>query len=175
MAKLRLIQRGIFQDNGIGLTGEDGVVDLDYMGNSEFECGAIPKAYRRLMYNFDEYEIIHTGIYTPEHDELLVFCLKNYAQYITQAISEFIDTPYHLQEWSGLEKVPKAKKEDTSFSSHTTDFWWCIDIEAPYGNWMAFLSPRLNLFMKAITNDYQNWWLKKTKKEREEEYRKSLR
>ena len=50
MAKFYLIQRGTFKTTGEKLTGTNGVVNLDYMGSAEFEWGAIPKAYRRLLY-----------------------------------------------------------------------------------------------------------------------------
>ena len=36
--------RGNFKNEGKSLTGSDGVVNLDYMGATEFEWGAIPKA-----------------------------------------------------------------------------------------------------------------------------------
>lgn len=169
-----LIQRGTFNKTGKSLTGSDGVVGLAYMGSSEFEWGAIPKAYRRLMYHFEEYDVFHTGIYTPEHEELMVFCRKGCATEVLQAIREFIENPYHLKAYSELEKVPKAKKEDTSYHKRRSNFWWCIDIKS-YGDWMAFLQPQSNLFTEAVRNDYQNWWLNKAPEKREEEYKKSLR
>lgn len=175
MAKFWLIQRGTFGKTGKFLTGEDGIVSLHYMGSSEFEWGAIPKAFRRLMYHFSEYEVFHTGIYTPENDELMVFCKKSCATEIIQSIRQYIEEPYRLKEHSELEKVPKAKKEDTSYDRRRSNFWWCIDIKSSYGDWMAFLQPQMDLFKKAIKNDYQDWWLTKSPKEREEEYQNSLR
>lgn len=175
MAKFYLIQRGTFKEERKFLTGLDGVVSLDYMGSAEFEWGAIPKAYRRLMYHFTEYEVFHTGIYTPEHDELMLFCRKDCATEVIQAIREFIEQPYHLKEYSELEKVPKARKEDTSYERRRSNFWWCIDIKESYGDWLAFLQPQSTLFTEAVKNDYQNWWLNKAPEEREEEYKKSLR
>ena len=44
MKKFYLIQRGNFKNDEKSLTGSDGVVNLDYMGATEFEWGAIPKA-----------------------------------------------------------------------------------------------------------------------------------
>ena len=174
MAEFYLIQRGTFENEGKSLTGSDGVVSLDYMGASEFEWGAIPKAYRRLMHHFTEYEVFHTGIFTPEHDELMLFCRKDYSTEVIQAISEFIKHPYYLKAYSELEKVPTAKKGDTSYDRRRSNFWWCIDIEESYGDWMAFLQPQLTLLIEAVKSDYQNWWLNKASDEREEEYKKSL-
>lgn len=175
MAKFYLIQRGTFKKQGESLTGAEGVVSLDYMGAAEFEWGAIPKAYRRLMYHFTEYEVFHTGIYTPERNELLVFCRKGCSTAIIQAIREFIEQPYHLKEYSELEKVPKARKKGTSYDRRRSNFWWCIDIKESYGDWMAFLQPQLTLFTEAVKNDHQNWWMNKTPEEREEQYKRSLR
>lgn len=174
MAKFWLIQRGTFLEKGKYLTGTDGVVELDYMGSAEFEWGAIPKAYRRLMYNFSEYEVFHTEIYTPEHEELMLFCKKDCKDEIMQTIREFIEKPYHLQEYSELEKVPKARKGDTSYNGRHSNFWWCIDIK-PHGDWMAFLEPQLKLFMEAVKNDQNDWWLKKTKRQRKKEYEEAIR
>lgn len=175
MAKLYLIQRGIFNSTGTSLTGRrDGVIDLDYMGSTEFEWSAIPKAYRRLMYHYSDYELFPTGIYTPEHDELMVFCKKDSKAQIIESIQQFINQPYHLKEYSELEKVPLAKKGDKSFDGRRTNFWWCIDTNES-GDWMAFLKSYKPLFQKGITNDYNLWWLKKSPEEREEEYKKSLR
>ena len=179
MSQFWLIQRGNFiQRETIFeslLIGPDQIISLDYMGSSEFEFGAIPKAYRRIMHDFTEYDVFHTEIFTPEHDELMVFCNKDYGERITQGIRKFIEMPYRLKEYSELEKVPKAKKEDTSYDRRRSNFWWCIDISESYGDWMAFLQSELNRFKTAVKNDYQDWWMKKTPKGREEEYNKSLR
>ena len=51
-----LIQRGKFNRYGEGLTGKAGVIDLDYMGSAEFEFGAIPRSFRRIMHNFENYD-----------------------------------------------------------------------------------------------------------------------
>lgn len=174
MSKFFLIQRGTFNKEGKFLTGSDGVVNLDYMGSAEFEWGAIPKAYRRLMYHFEEYEIFNTGIYTPEHDELMLLCKKDCSEHLIQAVREFTQQPYRLKEYSELEKVPKARKEDKSYDGRRSNFWWCIDIKNSYGDWMAFLQPQTTLIMEALENDYREWWLKKNPEEREEEYKKSL-
>lgn len=104
----------------------------------------------------------------------MVFCRKDWATEVIQAVREFIEQPYPLQDYSELEKVPKAKKEDTSCDRRLSNFWWCIDINESYGDWMAFLQPQSNLLTEAVKNDYQKWWLSKTPKVREEEYKDSI-
>ena len=174
MTKFKLIQRGYFKkDVKEGyLLDEGGIVGLGYMGSAEFEFGTIPKAYRRIMHNYLNYDIFGTNIFTPENEELMLFCRKDRATELKESIQAFIEHPYHLKEFSELEKVPKAKKEDTGFSRRRTDFWWCIDIGI--GDWMAFLKPKEQQIKKALKKDYEEWWLMKPEEEREEKYKKSL-
>jgi hypothetical protein len=174
MAKFYLIQRGTFKTTGEKLTGTNGVVNLDCMEATEFEWGAIPNAYRRLMYHYSEYETVPTGIYTPEHDELMVFCRKDCKEKVLEAILSFIKQSYSLKKYSELEKVPTAKKGDKTFTGRRTNFWWCIDTNG-IGDWMAFLASSKPLFDKGITCDYESLWLKKTPEEREADYKKALR
>lgn len=172
MAKFRLIQRGTFTGKSRSLfTDPDEAIELDYMGSYEFEGGAIPKAYRRFMYHFEEYKTSNTGIYNPNNDELLLFCRRGNVIEINQMLREFMKTPYMLKEYSALDQVPNEK--DTSCGFIKINFWWCIDIK-PYGDWMAFLQPNAEEFMQAAKNDYQNWWLKMSPKIRQAEYNTSL-
>ena len=164
-----LVQRGKFRNNGAGLTGRNGVVDLDYMGSSEFEFGAIPMSFRRLMYNFNDYDYKNTGVYTPENDELIMFTDNDLN---VNDVIYFINNPYHLKEYSELEKIKTSHIYETGFKKRRSDFWWCIDQGR---DWMAFLNSNRELFEKAINYDYNSWWLEKTKEQREEEYVKSLR
>jgi hypothetical protein len=180
MARFWLIQRGTFKEEtgkvltGKNLIGPNGIVTLHYMGSSEFQFAAIEKAYRRLMYHFSEYEVFHAGIYTPENDELLVFCKKSCSTEVIRSICQYIEKPYHLKEYSELEEVHKAKKGDTSYDRRHSNFWWCIDIKS-YGDWMAFLQSHSEQLLRIVKESYQNWWLVKSPEEREEEYQKSLR
>jgi len=173
MANFWLIQRGTFKKESPFVPGGiDSIVGFDYMGSAEFEWGALPKAYRRIMYHFNEYGLHNTGIYTPEHEELLVFCKKDCSEGIIEAIKEYIAHPYSLKEFSCLDTITKSKKD--SWDRKHCDFWWCIDRNETIGNWMALLEPRRDLFNEIITANYHNWWLLKSPEERETEYRKAL-
>lgn len=169
-----LVQRGTFNKSGSSLLDEDGIVMFHYMGSSEFQFGAIPKAFHRLLYHYPKYSVFHTWIFTPEHEELMLFCRIDYAKVIKRALRDFIKHPYELQERSELEKIPKVRKNDTSYNRRISNFWWCIDIKKPYGNWIAFLRPQLEMFTEAVENDYRNWCMTRTPEEQEEEYRKAL-
>ena len=169
--KFYLIQRGQFNEEGNSLTGRDGVVTLDYMGAFEFEMGAIPKSFRRIMHDFDNYVYTPTGIYTKDNDELILFSHRDLSKEIVDGLVLFINNPYHLKEYSRLEQIPKSSVNDTENQKLKTNFWWCIEINK---DWMAFLNSNRILFENAINNDYNDWWLEKPKETREEEYVKSL-
>ena len=170
--KFYLIQRGEFREDGVCLTGRNGVINLDYMGSAEFEFGAIPRSFRRIMYNFDNYIYVPTEIKTKDDEELILFADKEISNEILEGLKSFIYNPYHLKEYSELEKIPNSSKENKDISKLYTNFWWCIEFNK---DWMAFLSTYRMLFEKGINNDYYNWWLEKTEEQREEEYVKSLR
>ena len=170
--KFYLIQRGKFNQDGEVLTGRNGVIDLDYMGAAEFEFGAIPRSYRRIMHDFDKYVYAPTKIYTKDENELILFANSESSDEIVESLCEFVNNPYHLKEYSELEKIPTSSKNDTGFKKLRTNFWWCIEFNK---DWMAFLNSNRALFEKGINNDYNNWWLKKTDEERKTEYTKSLK
>ena len=170
--KFDLIQRGKFKKDGTCLTGRDGVVDLDYMGSTEFELGAIPRAYRRIMHEFDKYIYTPTGICTKEKNELILFSDQEITNEILDGIISYVNKPYHLKEYSELDKVPNSSIKDTDYNRLSTDFWWCIDFGI---DWMAFLNSNRELFEKGINEDYFNWWLKKPEEVRNQEYVRSLR
>ncbi len=161
MTKFFSIQRGRFLEEGKTLIGKNGIVKLDYMGAAEFELGAIPNSYNRILSNFQEYDIFCTGIYTPEQEELLVFCREKHKTETIQEICRFIEQPYQLKAYSELEKIPKAKKGDTTYDGRNSDFWWCID--EPYGDWIAILQSKSETFMQIIRNDYHSRYIENNK------------
>jgi len=172
-----LIQRGFFvsntRENEQSDLSFDTSIRLDYMGSAEFEWGAIPKAYRRLMHHFEEYETVHTGISSLDGDELVLFCNKDHTEEILRMVKEYIDSPYSLKEYSDLEEVPNSSKANSSYRSRRTDFWWCIDVE-DYGDWMACMSSKEDVLVQTLREDYEQWWLTKPPEEREKEYNNSI-
>ena len=174
MANFWLIQRGKFKEKEPFIPfGLSNIVDLSYMGAAEFEWGAIPKAYRRLMYHFEKYKLFKTGIFSPEGEELMVFCKEEHSSEIIQMIKEYVQHPYSLKEFSELDKIPTAKKTDTSWERRNSDFWWCID-RFSYGNWLACMSSHSQKLIDTLTCDFRNWWQTKSTEERNKEYNNSL-
>lgn len=173
MNKMYLIQRGKFnpEKEFAGLTGRNGLIDLDYMGSAEFEFGAIPYAYRRIMGYFDNYSLFDTGMKTVKGVPFKIFCKTYNQKEILTMIQSYIENPYHLKEYSALEF---HFKDSAVFMSRraNTNFWWDIKHD-----WIAFIgaADRDKLFISCIEKDYNEWWLKKSKEDREEELKLSFK
>ena len=73
------------------------------MGSAEFEFGAIPRSFRRIMHDFDSYVYTSTWIYTKENNELILFSNQELSNEILEGLTSFINNPYHLKEYSELE------------------------------------------------------------------------
>lgn len=161
-----LIQRGSFRDlkkEYNSLTGRDGLIDLDYMGSAEFECGAIPRSYRRIMGNRDKY-IFHYchDIKDYRGKIMVIFCEKQYAEKIEAEMKRFIKEHYHLKEFVTIHDHLEGKDKYLL----SKDFWWCIDYTVT-GDWMAWFGMnKLTPFKNMLDKDYNEWWMTKSEDER---------
>ena len=186
-----LIQRGTFNKNlkeATALFGSSSsyLIDPDYMGSAEFEFGAIPKAYRRIIHQYSDYKLHITDITTVRGVPFCIYCRDEYYEEILTAIKEYINKPYNLKEWTNMEYHFRELNTTNQFDvdrykyAIRTNFWWCIDINKNghhIGDWMAFIgaTDRQNRFTEIISNDYSNWWMKKTPEEREDDIKKAYR
>ena len=194
-----LIQRGKFRNNldsAISLLGgsNSNLIDPDYMGAAEFEWGAIPKAYRRIMGQFEKYSLHVTDLVTVGGVPFCLYCRNDRYDVILDAIKKYLNERYPLKEWSNMfshftatptDDLPLAKKQIKY--ERKTNFWWCIDrtdpdadVDHPYknivGDWIAFTgaTDRQKAFNRVINFDYTSWWLRKSMEEREKEYKESF-
>ena len=176
MREVYLVQCGSFTENiskDDRLFGPSGIIALDSLFSDTLGTNIGSKSFRRIMGDFLDYHVYHTGIRTREQWELLVFCRYDRAHITVNAIRAFIyDKSWRLSGDTGLERVAA----DSPLFLGSTDFWWCVD--TPNGenapDWMAFLSPCEHKFTRAILNDYCGWWLKKTVEEQKVEYASSF-
>ncbi|WP_099467788.1 hypothetical protein [Konateibacter massiliensis] len=175
-----LIQRGSFKElnnDYEGLTGRNGLIDLDYMGSSEFEWGAIPKAYRRIMGNRENYIFYYCHDIKDYRGKILViFCKKENAEAIEEELKRYIKEHYHLKEFCTLHAhLEGSKKNRMNEYQIGKDFFWCIDIGEDISDWMAWFGmDKLTVFKNMIDKDYNEWWMKKAESERIDEYNKAL-
>ena len=185
MSKFWLIQRASFNKISADrdfLCGDrwNRVVDFDYMGAAEFEWGAIPRAYIRILGRFDEYSLHITDLKTNGRVPFCLFCRNEQYEKILEEIKSYIKDPYHMKEASNLEahftEIPKEGVSRNFYKYKLkTNFWWCIDKNSETGDWIAFTgaTDRQNAFTAAITKEYSNWWIKKPEEEREAEFKKA--
>lgn len=174
-----LIQRGLFRDlkgEYSGLIGREGLVDLDYMGSSEFEWGAIPHAFIRIMGEKEKY-IFHycNSIKDYKGKILVIFCKKEYADDIKKEMKKYIKEHYRLQEFCTIHAHLEGKdKNSLNEYQIKKDFFWCIDKSAT-GDWIAWFGmDKLTPFKKVIDKDYNEWWMKKSEDERKKLYEESF-
>lgn len=181
-----LIQRGSFRDlksatKFLGGSSEH-LIDPDYMGAAEFEWGAIPKAYRRIMWQYGKYSLHVTDLVTTGGVPFCLYCADNRYAKILEEIKTYLKEHYHLKEWTNMEAHFTT---DCSFGSDhhkyqlKTNFWWCIDMarcDDDVGDWIAFVgaADRQNAFKRVIQSDYENWWMKKSAEDREKDFSESL-
>lgn len=192
-----LIQRGKFRNNldsATALVGssDSHLINPDYMGSAEFEWGAIPKAYRRIMGQYDQYSLHVTDLVTTRGVPFCVFCKNDHYDKILEAIKLYLKEDYRLKELTNMHvhfTEPKSDwdKEHCKWKLQT-NFWWCIDIVKPnadinnpyesvVGDWIAFIgaTDRQRCFTQVIGNDHSLWWLRKTDDERKKEYDDAFR
>lgn len=191
-----LIQRGKFNSADkvpsatalIGSHPDLCLISPDYMGAAEFEFGAIPHAYRRIMGQFDQYSLETVPDLVPTSGvPFNLFCRSDRRELIVEALKEFIEKPYRLKEFSNMDAQFRVNPDihDPMYKYEIkTNFWWCIDITSlagvDYGNqvgdWMAFTgaADRQNAFKRIIQNDYKFWWMKKSEQDRMKEYQDSF-
>lgn len=182
-----LIQRGAFRDvktatKFLGGSSEH-LIDPDYMGAAEFEWGAIPKAYRRIMGQFDKYKLHVTDLITTGGVPFCLFCMDNQYEQILSEIKRYLEEHYRLKEWTNMEahfSTECAFGSDHHKHQLKTNFWWCIDknrCDEDVGDWIAFIgaTDRQNAFMRVINEDYTNWWLGKSQEDRDKDFKQSFR
>lgn len=177
--KFWLIQRGkirpTFEDATEFLSGrKDALVDPAYMGAAEFEWGAIPKAFVRLMDMMSKYEdnlvqvIQATDLKNIQGKTIWLVCDPARREVVISAIKDYIENPYPLKEYSHLpEHFQKEQGRFRSYALEQTDFWWCIDRCRDYqseefvGDWIAFIGERgvPAKLTQILNNDLRNWWM----------------
>lgn len=181
-----LIQRGSFNNLQTATQFLGGsathLINPDYMGSAEFEFGAIPKAYRRILSQYDKYSMHVTDLRSIRGVPLCLYCKEANYQRIIEAIKEYLDHRYKLKEWTNMEVHFKEEEQKYSASKHKlkTNFWWCIDVsrgDNDVGDWIAFLgaADRIKAFGRIIKDDYENWWMKKPEEERDEEVKRAFK
>lgn len=183
MKKFSLVQRGKFRDENVrnqtnieGFFGgrDSRLINPDYMGISEFEYGAVPKAYRRFMRNCDEYTLLNLKeeiglentngvpfwvyVHSDDKDTLL----ESIADYIADLRDRDKVRKWRLKSWTDIDKHIHRLTFLDRPEKPSCNFWWCVDETSPsyVGDWFMFVGgmDRVNAFLYTLKYDHDNWW-----------------
>ena len=122
-----LIQRARFEDKQ-NSKGIDKVLQFDYMGSSEFECGALPESLKSIREDISKY--IYFQYYFKDYPAkcVSVFCKKEDKDSVTFTLEQIAIKQIRLKERCDLDKY----LSDNNTYRHN-DFWW--DIENNFMFW----------------------------------------
>lgn len=121
-----LIQRARFEDRDYK-KGIDSIINLDYMGSSEFEWGALPDSLKKIREHLNNY----TYLDVPIKDKVItVFCTNEQKSEVKKYLNKLANREMTLKEYSDFNQYINPSKFDLEWQKkrkHSTDFWWDID------------------------------------------------
>ena len=145
-----LIQRGTFRsDLALEKKGLDQFVNFDYMGSSEFEWGALPKALKGIR----EFKDLMLGAMAIKNSGIVRFlCSEALKKDVKKCINLLAKDPYkenyRLKEYCDF-RDGVNRKTDKSKKLGQNNFWW--DIENHYMFWIDYpLSKELMEVVKGV-------------------------
>ncbi len=146
-----LIQRGTFQrrENKIGI---DRIISFDYMGSAEFEFGALPESFERIMVDNAAYELFLTDIKNSNNVPLMVYCKKEDKEDVLWVIKKLATGSIRLKEYITFQY--RIKKSEYPWNKPKENFWWDIQ------NDFMFFFPadnRVKLFEKALKENVKDF------------------
>jgi len=129
-----LIQRGKARHNKAAKPNEslDDLINFDYMGSFEFECGALPKSAYEMV---DSLELITRNKTKIKDNVIHYLCLKTDEEEFLKHLDKLTKDEYRTKEYTDMKKLYKKGSFDQD-----TELWW--DIE---NNWIASTNKRLIL------------------------------
>ncbi len=118
-----LVQAGVFKDKIGEITGIYAIVNLKYMGATEFERGALPESTQRMLTNIEFYDVFTFPQYENAQGEpLMVYAPRMFIEHISGIVDDLAaGKNYYLKEGCTLHNYLKGVK-----ASNYDDFWWDI-------------------------------------------------
>lgn len=136
------------------LTGREGIISLDYMGSAEFEFGAIPASFARIMSNYKEYAIFKSRLRTKNGVIVWVYCPRFKHDVVETWLERVAEKDIlHLKEYIGF--LDALNVQPGTERVCDDNFWW--DIENDIMFWIG-MEDYANAVLATISNDYYNWW-----------------
>lgn len=107
------------------------VCDFDYMGNEQFQSGAVPDAISRIVQYCEEREGIKGDVQIVERT-ILYLCRKDHEEYVVATITKLADDErehFLLEEPSYFKKSLDGKRPNKGWLEMNNDFMFFIDLE----------------------------------------------
>lgn len=121
-----LIQRARFRKStGKGI---DSLLEFDYMGSSEFEWGALPRALKRTRENKKEYIQFELILGDFVDKSIMVLCKQSDKEEMPTILRLIANRESRLKEFCDLDYYLEGRS-----NYKTSDFWW--DIENDFFFW----------------------------------------
>lgn len=153
MRSIYLVQRGHVSDKYLKLIAEKNsemmagrlsqVVDLDYMGSSEFEFGALPKSFREMQLLQHSWTVRNVpGITDENGTELKVFSGLNdeqFAEYVEQLLRLRYGKP-GSEAYIHTKESTHFMKDFKPFGSRPANVWWDIENHVIFSFLDVFMS-----------------------------------
>ena len=121
-----LVQSGGFKNNIEKITGRNSIIELNYMGSSEFEFGALPKSTQRMLTNIEFYDVFSFPQYSNDKDEeLMVYAPTMFIEHISKIVNDLACGKLNndLKEKCNLSDYIRGKEKSYDYA----DFWWDIE------------------------------------------------
>lgn len=122
-------------------------VQMDYMGSSEFEFGALPKSLRRLQQRQQELSVREVSTIQLDGKQLYVlshFTGEQFVEYV-ELLSQLKENKLHLKErteFSDYERKDpfatadiarsRSRRKGSTYVREYANFWWDIENDAMF-------------------------------------------
>ena len=184
--QMYIVQRCTFAKNLSEVkkfTGRDSaLLSLDYMGAAEYEYGAVPGSFARIMagmddaaYDIQELKFNGVPVKTTRGVPVWVFGKSVQIPDIYKELELFIKEyepklipQYRLHEWISFPYIINVP--DSELFNGSDNCWW--DLRNDF-IWFLGAIDRKNAFMQCINNEHEYWWKNLSEEDRKERIEKS--
>ena len=105
--------------------GFDSIVNLDYMGASEYEWGAMPDSLKRTRTAINEYTYLDVPI---KGLVVTVFCNENKKTEVKEYLTQLANGKMNTKNGNHFDwYVKNDKKTDFTYVRDRVNFWWDIE------------------------------------------------
>lgn len=119
MINTYLIQRALFKNNE-DKKGIDKILSFDYMGNSDYEWGALEKSLKEIRNDLKSFIFIDLKV---KDKQISVLCNINIMLDIPEFLERLANNEIHLAEFSGFDNYVNIAH---NVLDDYYDFWWDI-------------------------------------------------